>query len=269
MPASHLRDPAAFAPKPAMRTPPLQPALHLRSYRGHSAPHDHDFPQLVLPVAGGLDLDLGGRAASLSATRGAFVPSSQAHATRTQGPNRSLILDLPADPALSPLLEQLAQRPFLALSTPATRLLDFMALLVEQGQASPPTVQLWVPLLLDTLLLQAPRPASRLAALRARVEADPGAGWTVERMAQVAALSPSRLHELFQAELRTPPRAWLQTLRLAHARDLLAHTRLPIAEIASRCGFADQSALTHAMRRAHDITPAAWRRQQSTSPDAR
>lgn len=251
-----------------MRSPPPQPSLHLRSYRGHSAPHDHDFAQLVLPVAGALHIDFGDRAAPLSAARGAFVPTRQPHATHTDGPNRSLVLDLPADAALAPLLEQLAHRPFLALSAPATRLLDFMALLVEQGQASAPAVQLWVPLLLDTLLLQAPRPASRLAALRARVEADPGADWTVARMAQVAALSPSRLHELFLAELQAPPRAWLQGLRLTRARELLAQTGLPIAEIASRCGFADQSALTHAMRRAHDVTPAAWRRQQATSPDA-
>ncbi|MDA7418841.1 AraC family transcriptional regulator [Xenophilus arseniciresistens] len=247
-----------------MRSPPSQPALHLRSYRGHSAPHDHDFAQLVLPVSGALDLDFGDRAAALDAARGAFVPTRQPHATRTQGPNRSLILDLPEDDsALAPLLAQLAQRPFLALSAPATRLLDFMALRVEQGQASAPVVQLWVPLLLDTLLLQPPRPASRLAALRARVQADPGAPWTVERMARLAALSPSRLHALFQAELHSTPRAWLQAQRLARARELLAHTRLPIAEIASRCGFADQSALTHAMRRAHDTTPAAWRRHNA------
>ncbi|RYF74042.1 MAG: AraC family transcriptional regulator [Comamonadaceae bacterium] len=199
----------------------------------------------------------------MSAAQGAFVPPRQPHATRSAGPNRSLILDLPADAALAPLLEQLAHRPFLSLSAPSTRLVDFMALLVEQGQASAPAVQLWVPLLLDTLLLQAPRPASRLAALRARVQAEPGEGWTVARMAQFAALSPSRLHELFQAELNTAPRAWLQTVRLGRARDLLAHTRLPIADIASRCGFADQSALTHAMRRAHDTTPAAWRRQSA------
>ncbi|RYY92142.1 MAG: AraC family transcriptional regulator, partial [Comamonadaceae bacterium] len=60
-----------------MRTPPLQPALHLRSYRGSSAPHDHDFPQLVLPVAGALDLDFGSRAGALSAAQGAFVPPRQ------------------------------------------------------------------------------------------------------------------------------------------------------------------------------------------------
>lgn len=252
-----------------MRTPLPQPALHLRSYRAQAAPHDHEFAQLVLPVAGELVLDLGGRAAKLDAARGAFVPLRQPHATHGMELNRSLILDLPAaDAMLAPLLAQLAQQPMLALSAPAARLVDFMALRVEQGQATASAVQLWVPLLLDTLLLQAPRPASRLAALRARVEADPGADWSVARMAQCAALSPSRLHELFQAELRTTPRAWLQAQRLARARALLAGTQWPIAQIASRCGFADQSALTHAMRRAHATTPATWRRQHQ-APGAR
>ena len=33
--------------------------------------------------------------------------------------------------------------------------------------------------------------------------------WTVAQMAELAAISPSRLHEWFRAELDTSPRAWL------------------------------------------------------------
>lgn len=255
---------------PQRMSPPLrQPALHIRSYRGLSAPHDHDFAQLVLPVTGALDLDIAGHAGSLDVAHAGFVPRGLPHATRAHHANRVLVLDLSADTdtddtarTLAPALAALAERPFVQLSAPAHRLVDFMALLVEQGQAAAPAVQLWVPLLLDTLLLQPARPASRLMALRAQVQAALERPWTVAQMAQQAAISPSRLHELFQLELQTTPRAWLAGLRLARACELLAATRMPIAEVAARSGFADQSALSHAMRRARGQTPAAWRKLQ-------
>ncbi|MGD7350280.1 helix-turn-helix domain-containing protein, partial [Ralstonia pseudosolanacearum] len=48
--------------------------------------------------------------------------------------------------------------------------------------------------------------------------------------------------------------------RLGHALRLLERTALPIAEIAARTGYYDQSALTRHLKAAHGITPAAVRR---------
>jgi AraC-like DNA-binding protein len=127
---------------------------------------------------------------------------------------------------------------------------------------APALLQGWVPLLLDTLALDAPRPASRLAALMARVEADPGQPWTTEAMAAQLGLSVSRLHALFREELDLSPHAWLQGVRIARVREWLAGTDLPIAELALRAGFSEQSALTRAMRKATGLTPAAYRRER-------
>jgi AraC-like DNA-binding protein len=118
-----------------------------------------------------------------------------------------------------------------------------------------------VPLLLDTLTLDAPRPASRLAALRARIEAEPGLAWTTESMAKALGCSVSRLHALFREELDASPHAWLLEHRLGKARAWLASSDAPIAEIALRAGFSEQSALTRALRKATGMTPAAYRRQ--------
>ncbi|EJN02660.1 helix-turn-helix transcriptional regulator [Herbaspirillum sp. YR522] len=82
-------------------------------------------------------------------------------------------------------------------------------------------------------------------------------------MAAAAAISPSRLHEWFQAETSTSPRAWLAEVRVRHACDLLRQSTLPLAELAMRCGYTDQSALTHAMRRLRATTPGAYRRQHA------
>jgi AraC-like DNA-binding protein len=51
--------------------------------------------------------------------------------------------------------------------------------------------------------------------------------------------------------------------RLEEARRLLIETELSIAEVALRCGFADQAGLTHAVRRVLSTTPGRLRRHRS------
>ncbi|MFR4118588.1 MAG: helix-turn-helix domain-containing protein [Bilophila wadsworthia] len=57
------------------------------------------------------------------------------------------------------------------------------------------------------------------------------------------------------------PQAWLAERRIGHVRKGLAESDLPIADLALRAGYADQSALTRAMQRLTGLTPAAYRRQ--------
>jgi AraC-like DNA-binding protein len=80
-------------------------------------------------------------------------------------------------------------------------------------------------------------------------------------MAAHAGVSVSRLHALFRAELDSTPAAWLWGRRLDCVRQWLVGSDRPIAELAFRAGFADQSALTRALRRATGMTPAAYRRR--------
>ncbi|WP_338073368.1 AraC family transcriptional regulator [Herbaspirillum frisingense] len=57
------------------------------------------------------------------------------------------------------------------------------------------------------------------------------------------------------------PRAWLAEVRMAQACRLLRTSALPLAFIAQRCGYGDQSALTHAMRKLRGTTPSAYRKR--------
>jgi AraC-like DNA-binding protein len=80
-------------------------------------------------------------------------------------------------------------------------------------------------------------------------------------MARAAGVSVSRLHGLFREELASSPHAWLLAHRIGRACEWLASTATPIAEIALRAGFSEQSALTRALRKATGMTPAAYRRE--------
>jgi AraC-like DNA-binding protein len=239
--------------------------LHLRSYGQPGEPDRHDYAQLVLPLSGALLLDVEGRQGRLDPLHAGFVAPGAWHAQCADTPNRSIILDVDlaslAPAAGERLFERPLARPFLPLAPAARKLVEFMGLMADGGSARPSVVQGWVPLLLDTLALDAPRPSSRLAALLARIEAEPGLPWTTAAMARCAGVGVSRLHALFREELDTSPHAWLLAHRIARACEWLASTPLPIAEIALRAGFSEQSALTRALRQATGMTPAAHRRQ--------
>lgn len=234
-------------------------ALHLRSYGAPSDAERHAYAQLVLPLQGGLSLEIDGRAGRLDALRGALIAPGAWHAQAGEAGNRSLVLDLDADLLARGPWQRLLDRPFPAIGPAARKLVEFMAI-VQSSAPAAATVQGWAPLLLDTLAQEPPQTLSRLTALKARIEAEPGLPWDVERMARVAGLSASRLHALFREELGASPRAWLAARRLELACAWLAGSTRPIADIALAAGFADQSGLTRAMRLALDTTPAAYRR---------
>ena len=236
-------------------------SLAVRSYGAQSTADRHRFSQIVLPLAGELAMDIAGRQSVIDRSIGAYVEAGCWHDQVSNVANRSLILDLPINELEARSAERLAARPFMSLTPEATNLVDYMGAVLSKGRMQPHRLKLWVPLLLDALLGDQPRLPSRLAKLVAAVEANPSKHWTVEVMAEKVGVSSSRLHVIFQESFGKSPREWLTDLRLNLVCRWLADTNLTIAELAYRAGYADQSALTRAMRKSTGLTPAAYRRQ--------
>lgn len=105
------------------------------------------------------------------------------------------------------------------------------------------------------------RLARALALLDARSD-DPEL--TIEDVAREAGVSLSTLRRIFAEGLGVTPMAYLQTLRLNRARDLLAKTTLGVKEVAARVGYADALYFSKAFRRAHGRTPSEVR--QAAAP---
>lgn len=82
----------------------------------------------------------------------------------------------------------------------------------------------------------------------------------LQQVAEACELSVSHFSRAFKQTFRTPPYRWLIERRVDRARDLMTNSRLPLADIAIRCGFADQSALNRSFKRIHGVTPGIWRR---------
>ncbi|WP_188852405.1 helix-turn-helix domain-containing protein [Aureimonas glaciei] len=93
--------------------------------------------------------------------------------------------------------------------------------------------------------------------------ADLGRSSTVSAIAEACGLSSSHFARAFKNTTGTTPVGWLQGYRIDRARDLLLDKRMPLSEVALRCGFADQSHFTRMFKRATGIGPGAWRRSVS------
>lgn len=78
-------------------------------------------------------------------------------------------------------------------------------------------------------------------------------------LARIADVHPVYLARAFRRRYGCSPAAYLRRCRMARAIELLHGTRLRLAAIAARCGYADQSHFTHAFRRAHRCTPSQYR----------
>ena len=114
----------------------------------------------------------------------------------------------------------------------------------------------WSSLALATL---AAHPANQSTQIRARPDARAERAWhaiehryaeplTVDALAAEAGVSARRLATLFRAAYGTTLHAHLAAVRLRHALTLLESTALPIAEVAARTGYYDQSALTRHLK---------------------
>jgi len=80
----------------------------------------------------------------------------------------------------------------------------------------------------------------RIARLLARIRMHPSEHWTVTRMAEQCHLSVSRFRELFVACTGTPPKKYVQKVRLSLARSLLmTMPSLTVEQVADRVGISD------------------------------
>ena len=84
-------------------------------------------------------------------------------------------------------------------------------------------------------------------------------------LASVAAecnLSVSHFAHAFRRTFGRPPHRWLMEHRIDAVKHLLLTSRLTLAELASECGFADQSALNRSFKRVLGESPGEWRKSR-------
>ncbi len=239
--------------------------LSLRSYRAAEAAHAHDHHQVVLPLAGRLHLAVGDHEDTVGGDRAVVVAAGALHRFRPgDGANRFVVLDLSLgdDRAERLVRTRSATDPFFPVDAGLGHLLGYLG---ERGtdRIDPALAHHATALLRDALERRFGTPTLPRVVVDAMavMEQRLGEPLTVAALAAETGLSVSRLHAAFRATTGQGPAACLADLRLDRAMALLGQGRLGIAEIALACGYAEQSALTRALRRRRGMTPGQVRRR--------
>jgi transcriptional regulator GlxA family with amidase domain len=89
--------------------------------------------------------------------------------------------------------------------------------------------------------------------------ANPAENWTLTRLAKIANTSSRHLSRLFNEHAGMNIPAYINSLRVALAHQLLTSSRLGLERIAERTGFASSRQLRRAWRRSYDTPPVALR----------
>ncbi|MEU7869184.1 AraC family transcriptional regulator [Dactylosporangium sp. NPDC049140] len=162
---------------------------------------------------------------------------------------------VPAGPRTRPVLELLAAetaRDGPGQDAVLARLLDLVLVMALRAwcagpEADPPG---WYTALAD--------PA--VGAALQRMHAEPARRWTVAELAAAGRLSRAAFAARFVRQVGEPPLAYLTGWRMALAADRLRAGDDTVAVVAREAGYADAFAFSVAFKRAHGVSPSAWRK---------
>jgi len=96
----------------------------------------------------------------------------------------------------------------------------------------------------------------------AMIHAHPGQTWSVDRLADGVAMSPSRFAARFASALGESPMAYVAKWRMNVAGRLLDRTQRGINDIAADVGYESLAAFNRAFKRHIGVPPGAWRARE-------
>lgn len=141
----------------------------------------------------------------------------------------------------------------LRVAAPRARVLENRLYVVDGLVATSVGITAGIDMMLHLL---AAWPGPRVASA---VAADPVRQWSVDAMADVACTSSRHLARLFHEHAGASPLDYLHRLRVALARELLAHSTLDMETVAERTGFGSARHLRRVWRKFETAAPSASR----------
>ncbi len=97
----------------------------------------------------------------------------------------------------------------------------------------------------------------QLAVVVNAINAEPEKQWSVERLAELAAMSRSKFASVFKETIGQPPNDYITDLRVSIAQNMLKLDK-PVSLIANEVGYEHGSALARVFRKKLGLSPKEW-----------
>jgi len=228
---------------------------NLRSYKNEINTHSHDYAQLVLPVNGILEIEIGNKSGIINTDTAGFISSGESHSFAAREENLFLVIDL-EQKNLS--VSELPS--FLNLNPMTKQFIQFVQSVINGGTQDSYTHSLINELLFRILL----HPASIVndaLALKAKkwIDSNFSESINIDKLTQHCHLSSSQLQRRFKKQTGYGLAEYWRQQRLIHAKYLLTTSTLSIEAIAFAVGYQHVSAFSKNFYKSLSVYPSQWR----------
>lgn len=101
----------------------------------------------------------------------------------------------------------------------------------------------------------------KMRALRQQILLNPEKKWTIDEMAKISLLSPSRFHSVYKSVFGTSPIRDLIEARINYAKSILLSEDFSITEVSEKAGYNDQYQFIRQFKKETGVTPQKFRKQ--------
>ncbi|VEP11229.1 Helix-turn-helix-domain containing protein AraC type [Hyella patelloides LEGE 07179] len=225
-----------------------------RTYSNLANTHDHSFAQLILPLQGSLFIKTASYQLELGETRLFFLPPQCQHTFYANSQNEFLVLDIP-NFMLVKETEKLCGGLSIVFDErwQAIRLL----MLSEIGYVSADSHNLTNLFRYAYSILQKNYTPQSIQYINANFQES----ISLQKLANLEGYNPTYYCQWFKKNTGMTPKAYIQSLRLQRAKELLAHTDFSILRIAQQVGYEHHASLTRLFQQHEKVTPRIYRQQ--------
>ena len=232
-------------------------SIDLRSYQSETSQHSHNFAQLVLPIKGILDIEIGSSSGIADQDTAAFITAGQNHCFSGRSDNLFLVVDLKDNYQIH---DKLFNSPFCELDLSSKKLISFIQSYLEQGLEDTGTENLISSLLINVLNKNKDG-IHDTKVLKAKNWLDHNFSQAIDikNLAQHCYLSTSQLQRQFKKSMGYTLGSYWRNKKMEHAKLLLSTTSLSIEIISLSLGYDYLSSFTRLFSQHYLISPSQWR----------
>ncbi|MFT2093044.1 helix-turn-helix domain-containing protein [Paraglaciecola sp. 2405UD69-4] len=227
--------------------------LSIRSYSRQKVKHTHDFHQIVLPLRGVIEIEVGEFNGKVAPGECVVIKAQSLHHFTAKSEARFVVADMSILPANIDGSHSTA----FAINGPLLHYLKFVEAQLEyqvNSDLEDICYQTFFALLSEQRPLK--QVEHRIRAALEYIDKNIASPLSVPQLATIACLSPTQFKKLFKQQLELTPMQYLINQRMEKAQALLIHTDYPPQQVAEQVGYTDYTAFSRRFSLHFGLSPS-------------
>lgn len=214
--------------------------------------HDHDYPQILVPLEGPMEIAIGDMEYQVTAQQLCLIPAATLHQCGYSG--KLLVINLTE---ISPENRDAVLLSYPVIVSMCGQILELVDLIQKELKQDPrsPSVRYLYSYLYSKLLDNCAAPSIRYISEHFDLPV------TVNQLAEIENYNVTYYNDWFKQQTGCSPSLYLRKIRIEKAQELLRTTDLSMTEIAVMVGYSSNSTFTRAFHSITNRTPKEYREE--------